>query len=333
MATATAVASLTALVAACGRDSGSGGGTSGKIELSLVAYSTPQAAYEKIIQAFQATPEGKNITFTKSFGGSGDQSRAVEAGLQADIVAFSLEPDMMRLVKKGLVADDWNAGPAKGMVTDSVVVIATRRGNPKNLKTWDDLAKPGVEVITPNPFTSGGARWNVLAAYGAKSAKGTDKAGGIAYLNALFANVPVQDDSARKSLQTFSSGKGDAILAYENEAIFAQQSRQPIEYTVPDSTILIENPVAVTRKSAHPAQAKAFLTFLYTPQAQKIFAANGYRPVIEGGVPGVTFPSPPALFTIGDLGGWPKATAEFFDPKGSVMADVERRLGVSIEAK
>ncbi|MBG0830055.1 sulfate ABC transporter substrate-binding protein [Planomonospora sp. ID67723] len=329
LAAATAVASLTAVTAACGGGDATGG-QGAKVRLALVAYSTPQAAYEKIIKAYQATPAGKNITFTKSFGGSGDQSRAVEAGLQADIVAFSLEPDMTRLVKKGLVAEDWNTGPTKGMVTDSVVVIATRKGNPKNLKTWDDLTKPGIEVITPNPFTSGGARWNVLAGYGAKSNKGADEEAGVAYLKALFANVPVQDDSARKSLQTFSTGKGDAILAYENEAIFAQQSNQPLEYTVPDSTILIENPVAVTKNSKHPAEAKAFLDFLYSADAQKIFAENGYRPVTKD-VPGAAFPTPPALFTIADLGGWPKVTAEFFDPKGSIMADIERGLGVSIE--
>ncbi|GAA2216543.1 sulfate ABC transporter substrate-binding protein [Nonomuraea monospora] len=323
-AAAVAVVSITA------RAGSTGTGSDGKVQLSLVAYSTPQAAYEQIIKAYQATPEGKNVTFTKSFGGSGDQSRAVEAGLKADIVAFSLEPDMTRLVKKGLVAEDWNAGPAKGMVTDSVVVIATRKGNPKALKTWDDLTKPGVEVITPNPFTSGGARWNVLAGYGAKSDKGADKQTGVDYLHALFANVPVQDDSARKSLQTFSSGKGDAIIAYENEAIFAQQSNQPLDYTVPDATILIENPVAAAKNSAHPAQAQAFLKFLFTPQAQKIFADNGYRPT-TGGVPGASFPKPPALFTIADLGGWEKVTAEFFDPKGSIMAHVERKLGVSIE--
>src|SRR5215213_3865982 len=160
----TAVPVATAL-AACGGAASS----ADKVALALVAYSTPQEAYEEIIQAFQETPEGENIEFTTSFGGSGDQSRAVESGLPADIVAFSLEPDMTRVVKAGIVAEDWNADQYEGMVTDSVVVIATREGNPKNLTTWEDLTAPGVEVITPNPFTSGGARWNVLAAYGAAS--------------------------------------------------------------------------------------------------------------------------------------------------------------------
>src|SRR5437660_3254510 len=175
-------------------------------QLSLVAYSTPQAAYDQIIKAFQATPQGRDITFTESFGASGDQSRAVEAGLSADVVAFSLEPDMARLVKDGIVATDWNAGVHGGMVTASVAVIAVRKGNPKSIQTWADLTRSGTQVITPNPFTSGGARWNVLAAYGAASNVGKDDAAGLAYLDALFKNVPVQDNSARAQLQTFVGG-------------------------------------------------------------------------------------------------------------------------------
>jgi sulfate/thiosulfate transport system substrate-binding protein len=330
------VAALAALVlasagvAGCVSTSGAGGSSSGdSVTLSLVAYSTPQAAYAKIIKAFQATPAGRNVKFKQSYGASGDQSRAVQSGLKADVVAFSLEPDITRLVTAGLVASDWNSGQYKGIVTDSVVVIATRKGNPKGLKTWDDLLKPGVEVITPNPFTSGGARWNVLAAYGAKSSKGTDKAAGVAYLASLFPHVSVQDNSARASLQTFVGGKGDAMLAYENDSIFAQQQGQALDYTVPDDTILIENPVAVTRNSDHPTQAKAFLDFLYTPEAQKIYAENGYRPVVPG-VGGPSFPTPSGLFTINDLGGWSKLTKDFFDATTGVMAGIEQRLGVKV---
>jgi sulfate transport system substrate-binding protein len=301
------------------------------VTLSLVAYSTPQAAYQKIIKAFQATAAGKDVKFTQSYGASGDQSRAVAAGLKADIVAFSLEPDITRLVSAGLVAADWNADQYKGMITDSVVVIATRRGNPKNIRTWDDLLKPGIQVITPNPFTSGGARWNVMAGYGAKSGKGADRSAGVSYLQALFPHVAVQDNSARASLQTFTSGKGDAMIAYENDAIFAQQNGQALDYTVPDATILIENPVAVTRDSAHPAQAKAFLDFLHTPQAQKIYADNGYRPIVPG-VGGPSFPTPPQLFTINDLGGWTSVGKDFFDPSTGVMAGIEQKLGVATAA-
>ncbi|MEY2400743.1 MAG: sulfate/thiosulfate transport system substrate-binding protein [Ilumatobacteraceae bacterium] len=299
-------------------------------ELSLVAYSTPQAAYEEIIKAFNATPQGKKITFTQSYGASGDQSRAVVAGLEADYVAFSLAPDVTRLVKEGFVAEDWNADPYAGNVTDSVVVLVVRKGNPKNITGWADLTKPGVEVITANPFTSGGARWNVMAAYGQVIEGGGTEADGIAYLNALFKNVPVQDDSARKSLATFTSGKGDVLLAYENEAIFAQQNGQDIDYVVPDSTILIENPIAITSSSKHPEQAKAFFDFVRTPEAQAIFAKNGYRPVVDGVESPYDFPKPAGEFSIADLGGWTDVTKKFFDPAGSIMADVEAGIGVSV---
>jgi sulfate transport system substrate-binding protein len=299
-------------------------------ELSVVAYSTPQAAYEQIISAFNATTQGKKITFTQSYGASGDQSRAVVAGLDADCVAFSLEPDVTRLVKANLVAADWNTGKHTGNITDSVVVLVVRKGNPKSIKGWADLTKPGIEVITANPFTSGGARWNVMAAYGQVIKGGGTEADGVAYLNALFANVPVQDDSVRKSLQTFTSGKGDVLLAYENEAIFAQQNGQDIDYVVPDSTILIENPSAVTSSSKHPEQAKAFLDFVLSSTAQTIFAKNGYRPVIDGITSPYDFPTPTGLFTIADLGGWTDVSKKFFDPNGSLMADVETKIGVSV---
>jgi sulfate/thiosulfate-binding protein len=325
---AAAVVATTTLVTACGGGSSSGG--AGKVQLSLVAYSTPQAAFEDIIKAYQETPEGKNVTFTQSYGASGDQSRAVASGLKADIVEFSLEPDITRLVDAGLVADDWNKNATNGFLTKSITVIGTRKGNPKGIKTWDDLIKPGVEVITPNPFTSGGARWNLLAGYGAKSNNGADQAAGLDYVGQLLSHVPVQDDSGRKSLQTFVGGKGDAIITYENEAIFAQQNNQPIDYTVPDSTILIENPVAVTKNSAHPKEAADFLKYLYFKDAQTIFAKNGYRPVIDG-VTGFDFPTPPDLFTINDLGGWPKVTKDFFDAKSGLVSDIERKLGVATE--
>jgi sulfate transport system substrate-binding protein len=341
-----AVAIVAALaMAACGDDgspaaannstagtaaAGSAGAELPAAKLSLVAYSTPQEAYEKIITAFNATPAGKNITFSKSFGASGDQSRAVASGLDADYVAFSLEPDVTRLVKADLVAPDWNKDANAGNVTDSVVVLVVRKGNPKNIKGWADLTKPGIEVITPNPFTSGGARWNVMAAYGQVIKGGGTEADGVAYLKSLFANVPVQDDSARKALQTFTSGKGDVMLAYENEAIFAQQKGQDIDYVVPDSTILIENPAAITSTTKHPEQAKAFLDFVRSPQAQQIFAENGYRPVVSDVESPYDFPTPTGLFTIADLGGWTDVTAKFFDPKGSIMSDVEAGIGVSV---
>src|SRR4051794_13309505 len=226
-ALAAALLALSGLLAACG-----GGGSGDK--LSLVAYSTPQEAYEALIPAFQKTAEGKDVDFTQSYGASGDQERAVEAGLDADVVALSLAPDIDKLVKAGKVDSTWDQDKNGGFVTDSVVVLATRKGNPKNIKTWDDLTKPGVEVITPNPFTSGGARWNVMAAYGAQLEQGKSKQEALDYLNKLFQNVAVQDKSAREALQTFTGGKGDVLISYENEAITAKNKGEDIDYTIPD---------------------------------------------------------------------------------------------------
>jgi sulfate/thiosulfate transport system substrate-binding protein len=319
------VLAVAALVATgCGATGG--GGT----RLSLVAYSTPREAYAALIPAFQKTDAGKRVSFSQSYGASGDQSRAVAAGLPSDVVALSLAPDMSKLADAGLVAKDWNDDRYKGMVTDSVVAIAVRKGNPRNIHTWADLVKPGVEVITPNPFSSGGARWNVMGAYGAQIEQGKTPAEARAYLLQLFKNVPVQDKSAREALQTFVGGKGDAMIAYENEAIAAQQAGQPVDYVIPDQTILIENPIAVTTRSRHPAQARAFVDFLRSPEGQGIFAEKGYRPV-NGQAPGADrFPRPKGLFTIADLGGWDQVTRTFFDRDTGVMADIERQVGVSV---
>jgi sulfate transport system substrate-binding protein len=321
-----AVAALLALavgVAGCGGASGSSGD-----QVALVAYSTPKEAYEALIPEFQKSPEGKGVEFSQSYGSSGDQSRAVEAGQQADIVALSLEPDVTRLVEGDLVADDWNAGPQKGMVTDSVVVLAVRKGNPKNIDGWDDLVKPGVEVINANPFTSGGARWNIMAAYGSQIAQGKSEAEAEDYLRELFDHISVQDKSARDSLATFTGGKGDVLLAYENEAITAQQAGEELDYVIPDETILIENPIAVTTDAGKPKEARAFVDFLLTDKAQRIFAEKGYRPVKKGLVDEKRYPTPKELFTIEEFGGWDKVMTDFFDKEAGIVAEIEKGLGV-----
>jgi sulfate/thiosulfate-binding protein len=314
------------LAAGCGGSGGSGGGD----RLTLVAYSTPREAYEQLIPAFQHTEAGKGVRFSQSYGASGDQSRAVQNGLAADVVTFSLEPDMTRLVDAGLVAGDWDADRHQGMITNSVVVFVVRKGNPKNLRTWDDLVKPGVEVIEPNPFTSGGARWNVMAAYGAQLKAGRTPEQAAAYLQELFRHVPVQDKSAREALQTFVGGKGDVMLAYENEAINAQQKEQPVDYLVPDTTILIENPIAVAARSKHAAAATAFVDFLRSEPAQRIYAQRGYRPVDQAAAAAAGFPRPPGLFTIRDLGGWPEVSRKFFDKQAGLVAGIERQVGVTV---
>jgi sulfate/thiosulfate transport system substrate-binding protein len=313
------------LAAGCG---GGSGGSGGGDKLTLVAYSTPREAYERLIPEFQKTDAGRGVSFSQSYGASGDQSRAVQNGLAADVVTLALEPDMTRLVDAGLVARDWNADAHKGMITNSVVVFVVRKGNPRNIRTWDDLVKPGVEVIEPNPFTSGGARWNVMAAYGAQLKAGKTPQQATDYLLELFRHVPVQDKSAREALQTFIGGKGDVMLAYENEAINAQQKEQPVDYVVPDSTILIENPIAVTTRSRNPTAAKAFVDFLRSEPAQRLYAGKGYRPVDAAAA--ADFPRPPGLFTIGDLGGWPEVSKRFFDKEAGIVAGIERQVGVSV---
>jgi sulfate transport system substrate-binding protein len=335
------VPALAALVAAgCGgaSDTSGGGGSAtaatGKAstKLALVAYSTPQVVYDQVIPAFEKTAAGKGVAFTQSYGASGDQSRAVDSGLPADVVTFSLEPDMTRLVKDGLVAKDWAANAHQGLVSKSVVALIVRKGNPKGIHTWDDLLAPGVEVLTPNPFTSGAAKWNIMAAYGAKSDGGKDPKAGLAFLRALITkHVKVQDKSGREALQDFAAGNGDVLISYENEAITAQKKGQQVDYVIPDRTILIENPIAVAAKSKHPAQAAAFVQYALSPTAQQTFADWGYRPVDQTVFErnAAKFPTPKGLFTIRDLGGWSTVNDAFFDPDKGSVARIEEDAGVS----
>jgi sulfate/thiosulfate transport system substrate-binding protein len=318
--------------AGCGGSStaSDGGGGGDGTKLTLVAYSTPEEAYKELIPAFNKTSEGKSVSFDQSYAASGEQSRAVEGGLPADVVEFSLEPDITRLVDAGLVDADWKQNEHDGFVTDSVVAFIVRKGNPKNIKTWDDLVKPDVEVLEPNPFTSGGAKWNIMAAYGAQLEQGKSPEQAKDYLAELFKHVPVLDKSAREALQTFSSGKGDVLLGYENEAILAQQQGEEVDYVIPDETILIENPIAVVNESKQPEKAQAFVDFLYTKEAQEIFAGKGYRPVVKGAAGADEFPTPAKLFEIGQFGGWDKVNDEFFNPESGVVAEIFQSQGKSI---
>jgi sulfate/thiosulfate-binding protein len=311
-------------LAACG----SSGGSASAKHIDLVAYSTPQGAFEKLIPAFQATAEGKGVEFSQSYGPSGEKSRAVANGQHADVVNFSLEPDVEKLVKAGLVSPNWNQNATQGFVTDSVAVIIVRKGNPKHITSWADLIRPGVQVLTPNPFTSGSARWNVMAAYGAQLKEGKTSAQAQAYLVELFHHVVSQDSSARNALQTFLAGRGDALIDYENEAISDQKKGAAIEYVTPKDTLLIQNPVAVVGSGASAETAQKFVSFLLSPAGQAIWAAKGYRPVIAG-VPGPKFSTPPGLFTIASLGGWKTITKEFFEPETGIVSKIEQSLGVS----
>jgi sulfate/thiosulfate transport system substrate-binding protein len=326
-----------AVTAGCGGASDEKGGgssgtsaTGGGKTLSLVAYSTPQVVYDEIIPAFNKTSEGEGVGFKTSFGASGDQSRAVEAGQKADVVTFSVEPDMTRLVKPGIVSADWNSGPNKGLVTTSVVAFVVRKGNPKNIHTWADLLKPGVKVLTPNPFTSGAAKWNLLAAYGQAAKGGQDPQAGLDYVRELLTkHVPVQDKSGREALQDFTSGNGDVLLSYEYEATTAQKKGQKVDYVLPTDTIKIDIDIATTAKA--PPEAKRFLDYVLSKPAQEKFASWGYRPVNQDVLDANKgkFPNPSGLFTIDDLGGWSKVNDAMFDPDKGSIAKIEEDAGVS----
>jgi sulfate transport system substrate-binding protein len=327
-----------AVVAGCGGSSDETGGSDvsgggdAKTTLSLVAYSTPEVVYDEIIPDFQKTAEGRDVGFKTSYGASGDQSRAVEAGLRADYVSFSTEPDMTRLVDAGLVDPSWNSTPTRGLVTTSVVAFVVRKGNPKGIRTWDDLLRPGVKVLTPNPFSSGAAKWNLLAAYGQASDGGKNPQAGLDFVRSLITDhVPVQDKSGREALQNFVSGDADVLLSYEYEATTAQKKGEDVDYVLPDDTIKINIDVATT-KDAPPA-AQQFLDYVLSKPAQEHFVDWGYRPVnadvLAAAKARGLFPDPPGLFTIDDLGGWDRVNDEFFDVENGSIAKIEEDAGVS----
>jgi sulfate transport system substrate-binding protein len=332
------------LLAACASPTitPSAGNNPAPVKLSLGAYTTPREAYGKLIPIFAAQwkqKTGQEVTFEESYLGSGAQSRAIVEGFEADVTALSLQADIDRIVKAGLITHDWQAGSNKGMVSDSIVAFAVRPGNPKNIHDWADLAQPGLEVLTPNPKTSGGAMWNILALYGAARrgqvtgvAKG-DETAATEFLKAVLKNVTVMDKGARESITNFEKGVGDVAITYENEVLVGQQKGQTYELIIPSSTILIENPVAMvdTYVDKHGTRevAEAFVNFLFTKEAQEVFAQYGLRS-IDMEVAQATasqYPAVQDLFTIQDFGGWAAATPQFFGDDGiytQVIATVQQ---------
>ncbi len=297
--------------------------------VAIVAYSVPKPAYDLLTKAFQATPEGKGVTFTASYGASGTQSTAVSSGQKADYVAFSVTPDLTKLVPS-LVSADWNSGPTKGLVSDSVVVITVRKGNPKNITGWDDLIKPGIKIVTPDPASSGSAKWNILAAYTHVLEEGGTEAQAQAYLKSFFGNVVSKPSSGADATSTFLNGTGDVLISYEDEAIDARQAGQSLDYIIPKESMLIENPAAVTA-SASPA-ATAFLNYVESAAGQAVFASAGFRPVLPGVAAGTVkgandpsnpFPTVQKLETITDLGGWTAVNAKYFDKTNGIVTKIE----------
>jgi sulfate transport system substrate-binding protein len=332
--TAIAVVAAGALaVSACGGsddDASAVGDGGGDAEVSIVGFAVPEAANKAIAEAWAETPEGEGVTFKTSYGASGDQSRAVVDGLDADYVHFSVTSDVTRLVDEGLVAEDWNAGDNKGVVSSSVVVFAVRSGNPKGIETWDDLVEPGIEIVTPNPASSGAARWNALAAWGQVIEAGGTEEEAEAYITDFFDNVVSLPNSGRDATTQFLGGTGDVLMAYENEAILAHQNGEEFDYIIPDTTILIENPGAVLI-DADP-KATEWLDFVLSEDGQREFALSGFRPIIDGvefgEVEGANDPSDPFpaienLLTVEeDFESWSALSDKFFDEENGLVTQI-----------
>ena len=296
----------------------------GNVNLTLVSYAVTQAAYSKIIPQFTAQwkqQKNQNVTFKESYGGSGSQTRAVIDGLEADIVNLALALDTKKIEKAGLIQPGWENEAANGaIVTKSVAALVTRDGNPKGIQTWADLAKDGVKVITANPKTSGGARWNFLGIWGSVTRAGGDDAKALDFTGKVFKNVPVLPKDAREASDVFfKQGQGDVLINYENEVVLAAQNGQKLPYIVPDVNISIDNPVAIVDKNVdkHGTRevAEAFVKFLYTPEAQREFAKVGFRPVdpTVGTEVAKQYLPIKTLFTAQDLGGWDEIQKKFFD--------------------
>ena len=303
----------------------------GGTNLSLVAYSTPKTVMGKIIQAFQQTPDGQGVTFSQSYGASTDQARAVAQGLKADLVFLSTGDDLNLLVDQGLVDAKWNRQSYDGIAADTVVVFAVRNGNPKHIRGWSDLVKPGVQVVTPNPFSSGSAKWNVLAAYGAERRLGKTDKQASAYVQQLFKHVVSQDTSGRNATNTFLAGKGDVLITYESEALAARANGQNIQYVIPRQTMLIELPIAVLKNSPNKDVANKFIRFVKGATAQELFAQYGFRPVDKKVAAKYSdkFPARPGIFKVDDkyIGGWRNADKVWFDLKNGRMVQIEKSVG------
>ena len=305
------------------------------VPLNIVGFAVPAEANKRIGEAWNTTPDGAGASFQTSYGASGDQSRNVASGQPADYVHFSLEGDVARLVEKKLVAEDWTAGPHNGIVSKSVVAIAVRPGNPLGIKGWNDIVKPGVTIVTPNPSSSGAARWNILAAWAHVTGKGGTDAEAEEFLSKLLENTVALPGSGRDATTAFAGGTGDVFITNENEAILARQKQGDVfDYIVPDDTLLIENPGAVLI-NANP-KAKLWLDFVLSDAGQEIFAETGFRPLngeVDADVKGANdpknpFPEPTHLFTIGkDFGGWPATNEKFFTEGTGIIPTLLSQTG------
>jgi sulfate transport system substrate-binding protein len=292
--------------------------------VNVVGYSIVSNAYSALEKAFQQTAQGQGVTFTNSFGASTSQAQNVVAGQPADVVNFSLQPDLQLLIDAHLVSRTWASFPAvkaqKGMVTDSVVAIVVRPGNPLAIHGWNDLTKSGVQIVTPDPISSGSARWNLLAAYESQIAQGLKPAAANTFLNSLIGNVVAEPSSGSKALSAFIAGTGNVLLAYEADALSAFVSGQKLQIVQPAQNLLIENPAALTTSGTANPGAVAFYKFIFSKAGQSIWLKNFFRPTLAsvGQQLKTSLYSPVSLTRITKLGGWAKVNPKFFSPTGIV---------------
>ncbi|MGD9735231.1 MAG: extracellular solute-binding protein [Solirubrobacterales bacterium] len=305
-------------------------GSGGKVD--IVGYSTPESVYAETLEpAFEKTPQGQGVSFSNSFGASGDQSRAVAAGQPASVVNFSVGGDMERLVEEGeIVSPDWTKQPYGGYATHSLVVILVEKGNPLGIESFKDLEEnEDAEVITPNPFSSGSARWNIMAIYGSALEEGASPDQALEAVKTVLEKTKAQPGSGRDAFAAFAQGQGNVLLTYENEAIKAEAEGEDVEYVIPPYTLQIESPIAVTRDAPEPA-AEDFLKWMWSDEGQELWAQNGYRPVNPKLVDPEKYPQPAkGLFKVAKFGGWAKINEEFFDEETGSVAQIENELGVS----
>ena len=301
--------------------------------VNLVAYSTPKPVMEKLITRFQHQPAGQGVSFSQSYGPSGSQARAIVAGQPADLAFLSTGLDIDTVADAGLVSKTWTKAPQGGIAADSVVAFVVRPGNPKHIHGWKDLVKPGVQVVTPDPFPSGSAKWNVLAAYGQARKSGLNNQQAIQWVTKLFKHVVSQDSSGSNAANTFFSGKGDVLITYESEAYAAFAAGKQGKLVVPKPTMLIQLPMVATKSA--PAAAKAFIKYAHAPKQQKIFAVNGYRPVVRSVLKSHDLASwrkkynTGPTFNISDklFGGWLKVNKVWFDLDNGRMVKIEQAVG------
>jgi sulfate transport system substrate-binding protein len=322
------ITALVALITACsGGTSGAGSEDvpEGTVSLSVLAFTSAAPGWNASIPAFGATEDGEGISVQTTYGPSARLAQSVLDGDPADIVYLADQPNIDRLVREEKLSGDWNSGPHHGQPFGSISTLVVREGNPLNIQTWNDLLRPGVEVMAANPVLSGSGKWGLMAGYAAASNGGQDRAAGIDYLNKLILeHVVVGPTTVPEAIDLFLAGTGDVLIAPENSAIDAERHSSAVESIVPPQTLKIDNQAAVLRTSEHPEEAGRLVDYLYTPEAQRLWAEAGFRPVLPEIATEFAedFPTPEKLWTIDEIGGWAVLDPLFYDSENGIITRI-----------